>query len=108
MKNPQNLREPAKYIEAMQDTIEAYKRVLKRGSGFKGSDCSLCHQAQQRPQRPPEDSFRGPCPTCPWLVIAGTCCTEASIQYYMAKDPAIIKRRIRQLRNWIKIYQKHL
>lgn len=99
MKNPQNFERPLKYIKAMELLIEDYKEAKRLGvckrdleivQARDGHPCPLC-------------SLTIGCDSCPWQVILGGVCGS---RIYNSADPIILERRIKQLRNWIKIYKK--
>ena len=85
-------------IKAMERLVYFYKHPdeIKR--------CPLCN-FREGPFLPGEaDKY---CRKCPWLVLKGYSCTN-SLFSMVNYDPQRKYNRIRQLRRWIKIYQKAL
>ena len=66
------------------------------------NSCALCHHFMDVNIN---TTMQDSCPTCSWKVIMGhTCCAKVHQCYY--DIPA--KKRIKQLTNWIKLYQSEL
>lgn len=131
MKNEKHFKHGDAFIHSMEVLIERYKKAIeleiskwdyeKRNK----MSCLLCNPIgiennQHNSYDIDEDGdtvytyFDDKCKNlgCPWIVILGMTCSEFDTgtlnDVYNTNNPIIMKRRIRQLNNWIKIYQKHM
>lgn len=76
------------YIEAMKKTLKEYQNGTHE---FDMEECALCKVTKAKARRVSE------CKNCPWIQIEGECC--------------VIRRdsiRIKELKEWIKIYEDSL
>lgn len=107
MKNEYYFKHGKEYIDSMEVLIGRYKESIKLGISKRQYEqensmkCLLCN---------PIGINRGifiRCITmgCPWVVISGQTCPS---NVYETTDVKIMKNRIKQLHNWIKIYKKHM
>jgi hypothetical protein len=114
MKNPQLFKNGKAFIKSMEVLIERYRAAIKAGisklayEADKDLDCLLCYPIGV-PRKWESCQEKG----CPWIVILGICCDDFEIDdwdssVYQTDNPIIMRRRIRQLQNWIKIYKKHM
>jgi hypothetical protein len=131
MKNDHLFRLGNEFIESMKELIKRYQTAIKLGMSKKdyedaeGLDCLLCNPLGTKENRefhkkPRRFDFEIPCIKlgCPWMVILGmTCCDFSNSRaegvdgfdhIYSTDNADVMKRRIKQLRNWIKMYEKHM
>jgi hypothetical protein len=134
MKTPEHVTE---YIASMKELIKRYQMALKSGVSkatieFDNNwQCLLCHPIGledlrddvQREQKIYQENYNShyemfnalcTAQACPWIVITGKTCDEwykdrnNGVAVYQTRDEEVIRLRIRQLRRWIKIYEKYL
>ena len=82
-----------------RDSIKAMERLVYLYENPKEFvTCPLC--------RIPH--FGEGCHKCPWILIENRHCGGSNFFTVTSEDPQRTRNRIRQLRRWIKIYQKAL
>ena len=102
MKNHRTFANIPENIEAMKKVITQYEGAIKhkvcareyRLHIAEEGRCPLCDTASYS------------CRSCPWMVILGDTCSSKHI--YWSENVKEQKNRIRQLKRWIKIYEKEL
>jgi len=124
MKNREAFRIPKVFIPAMQELILVYKEAIKKGvsksdiDSSTHSNCLLCEPSNTHESRELYacDGFAGSCEKfgCPWIVMTGEICDSFIINdpdtclIYRTTDSNIQKKRIKQLRYWIRVYKKEV
>jgi len=132
VKNAKLFKDGDIFIKSMEELIKRYQKAIELGiskssyEDSKGMQCLLCnpinaahnrdHYINECPDANPDEDYDIACKLlgCPWIVILGMTCHEFSdmrnmySNIYHNCDPDIMKNRIRQIRNWIKIYKAHM
>lgn len=123
MRNKKAFKHGEAFIHSMEVLIERYNKAIKLGiSKWDYEDredlkCLLCNPLDIEENR--ENSIRNDgiftdfeqrCAIlgCPWIVITGKTCDDRPITAYNSYNVSTMKRRVNQLRNWIKIYKYHM
>jgi hypothetical protein len=111
-KRPELFKFGPQYVEAMEVLIIRYKEALKLGisknkyEDVRNLSCTLCACV----------SYNG-FPICegagrPWYVIKGYSCIQKMLTDtdlpFTSSNPTIIKQRIKELKQWIKMYKQHM
>ena len=121
MKRADLFKNGEEFISSMEELINRYQKAMEMGiskaeyESSKYMKCLLCNPLNivknhgyylQQTGR----EFTKSCKLmgCPWIVITGKNCDEQPHSVYTTTDKKIMRNRIRQLKNWIKIYKKYM
>ena len=132
MKNRKLFKDGEVFVKSMEELIKRYQKSIELGISKKYYEtqndmkCLLCnplglkknHDYYHKGRAEGFCEFNNACHKmgCPWVVILGKTCTDFSYEnkkmkfkcIYSTDDADIMKTRIRQIRNWIKIYNNHM
>lgn len=135
MRHPELVKDIPEFIASMEELIRRYQAAIAlkvsklRYERDNEMSCLLCSplgikktRAEWYEELKPQDGFMLFTPAkfkesccklgCPWITILGMTCETFSKKnlnfgntIYNTPDPITMKRRIRQIKNWIKIYR---
>jgi uncharacterized protein CbrC (UPF0167 family) len=116
------------FVKSMEELIKRYQEAIKLGiskavyEDRNNMKCLLCNPIGTKKNRDHyhtgSNEWDDACKAmaCPWIVILGKTCTAFSHEdkgmrweaIYNTYNEDIMKTRIRQIRNWIKLYKSHM